>query len=215
MKLQIEKAIYGGAGLAHRDDGEAVFVPFSLPGELVEAQLHEQKKPFEEASLLQVLAASEHRVQPTCSHFGECGGCHYQHAAYPAQVEMKASILQETLERAGLTMLTDIQSHTAAPWAYRNRMRLRLEEVDSILRVGYNRRSTNEFLAIHECPITAPLLVHAVQSLLQVATETATVRRWLRNAVEAEFFTSANEKKLQMTVFLRNDQPDLPHCVTA
>ena len=45
MKLQIEKAVYGGAGLAHQTEGEdagkAVFVPFTLPGELVEARLLE------------------------------------------------------------------------------------------------------------------------------------------------------------------------------
>ena len=130
MKLQIEKAIYGGAGLAHQADGESVFVPFVLAGELVEVQIQQHKKNFEEASLLRVLKGSEDRTQPTCPHFGECGGCHYQHAQYSAQVKMKASILQETLERAGLSALPEIQSHTAAPWAYRNRVRLRLEEID-------------------------------------------------------------------------------------
>jgi len=213
MKLQIEKAIYGGANLAHQADGESVFVPFVLPGELAEIQIHQHKKNFEKASLLQVLKDSEDRVQPACPHFGECGGCHYQHAEYPAQVKMKASILQETLEHAGLKALPEIQSHTAAPWAYRNRIRLRLEEVDSILRAGYNRRGTNEFLAIQECPITAPLLWRAAQGLLQVATESADVNRWIGNAVEAEFFTTADEETLQMTVFVRKDQPGLaPLC---
>jgi 23S rRNA (uracil1939-C5)-methyltransferase len=213
MKLQIEKAVYGGAGLTHRADGESVFVPFVLPGELVEVQICQQKKNFEEASLVQVLKGSEDRIQPACPHFGECGGCHYQHAQYSAQVKMKATILQETLERTGLKALPEIRHHTATPWAYRNRMRLRLEEVDSILRAGYNRRGTNEFLAIQECPITAPLLWRAAQSLLQVATENIAVRRWLSNVVEAEFFATADEKKLQMTVFVRKDQPGLaPLC---
>ncbi|NYF88074.1 23S rRNA (uracil(1939)-C(5))-methyltransferase RlmD [Tunturiibacter empetritectus] len=213
MKLQIEKAIYGGACLAHQSDGDSVFIPFVLPGELVEVQIQQQKKNFEEASLLQVLEDSVDRVQPACPHFGECGGCHYQHTQYPAQVKMKASILQETLERAGLKTLPEIQLHSAAPWAYRNRMRLRLEELDSILKVGYNRQGTNVFLAIQECPITAPLLWRAAQSLLQVATENTASSRWLLNAVEAEFFTTADEKKLQMTVFVRKDQPGLaPLC---
>src|ERR1700738_1800365 len=98
MKLQIEKTVYGGAGLAHQTDGEhagrAVFVPFTLPGELVEARLLEQKSAFGEASLVQVLTASVDRVQPACAHFEQCGGCHYQHAAYSAQVQMKLAILQ-------------------------------------------------------------------------------------------------------------------------
>jgi 23S rRNA (uracil1939-C5)-methyltransferase len=209
MKLQIEKAVYGGAGLAHEPEGKTILVPFTLPDELVEVQLLEQNKIFGEVSLLKVLTASKDRVPPICSHFGECGGCHYQHAAYPAQVAMKSYILQETLERAGLKTLPQIQSHVGEPWEYRNRMRLRLEELASTLRVGYNRRSTNEFLAIHECPIVAPILWRAAQSLLQVAAQTPSSAHWLANAVEVEFFTSGDQKKLQMTVFVRKDQPGL------
>ena len=56
MKLQIEKEVYGGAGLAHQTEGEgagrAVFVPFTLAGELVEARLLEEKSAFGEASLV-------------------------------------------------------------------------------------------------------------------------------------------------------------------
>jgi 23S rRNA (uracil1939-C5)-methyltransferase len=210
MKLQIEKAAYGGAGLVHEPEGKTLLVPFTLPGELVEVQLLEQKKTPDEASLLQVLTASKDRVDPPCSHFGECGGCQYQHAEYPAQVKIKSSILQETLEHAGLMTLPDILSHTGHPWGYRNRMRLRMEEVDSTLRVGYNRRGTNEFLPIHECPIAAPILWRAAQSFLRVAAQNSSAARWLTTAVEVEFFTTGEEKKLQMTLFVRKDQPGLP-----
>jgi 23S rRNA (uracil1939-C5)-methyltransferase len=211
MRLQIEKAVYGGAGLAHQTEGEsagkAVFVPFTLPGEIIEARLLEQKGAFGEASLLQVLTASKDRIRPRCAHFGECGGCHYQHAAYPAQVGMKVSILREALERAGLTAVPAIQTLTGEPWAYRNRTRLRIAELETTLRVGYNRRGSNEFLAIHECPISAPLVVRAAEALLQAATESSGTERLLRSAVEVEFFTTGDEKKLQMKVFLRQAKP--------
>jgi 23S rRNA (uracil1939-C5)-methyltransferase len=211
MKLQIEKAVYGGAGLAHQSEGgaagRATFVPFTLPGEVVEARLLEQNNSFAEASLLQVLTASEDRVPPRCSHFGQCGGCHYQHAAYPAQVQMKVAILQETLERAGLTALPAIQTRTGEPWAYRNRTRLRIAELDATLRVGYNRRGSNEFLAIHECPISAPLVWRAAEALLIVAAEGSTAGRLLRGAGEVEFFITGDERKLQMTLFVRKVHP--------
>jgi 23S rRNA (uracil1939-C5)-methyltransferase len=213
MKLLIEKAIYGGAGLAHQtegvDAGRAVFVPFTLPGEFIEARLLEQQATFGEASLIQVLSASKDRIEPTCEHFGQCGGCHYQHASYSTQVEMKVAILRETLERAELTALPAIQTHTGDPWAYRNRTRLRIGELDGNLRVGYNRRGSNEFLAIHECPILAPMLWRAAQALLQVAAEDFAMTQWLRDAVEAEFFAPSDEKKLQMTIFVRKEKPGL------
>jgi 23S rRNA (uracil1939-C5)-methyltransferase len=208
MKLHIEKAVYGGAGLAHQTEGkyagQAVFVPFTLPGEEVEAQLLAQENTFGEASLVQVLTASKDRIQPTCAHFGPCGGCHYQHAAYASQVKMKVNILQQTLERAGLTALPAIRTHTDEPWAYRNRTRLRIAQLDGVLRVGYNRRGSNQFLAIHKCPILAPLLWRAAEALLQVA-ENPDMARQLRDALEVEFFTTANEKKLQMTVFVQKE----------
>jgi 23S rRNA (uracil1939-C5)-methyltransferase len=92
MKLLIEKAIYGGNCLAHQtqgnDAGKAVFVPFTLPGELVEARLLERRNSFGEASLVEVLTASNDRVVPRCSHFGQCGGCNYQHAIDTAQLRI-------------------------------------------------------------------------------------------------------------------------------
>ena len=140
-----------------------------------------KETPLAEASLIEVLTASKDRVPPRCAHFGQCGGCHYQHAAYPAQVQMKVAILQETLERAGLTALPPIQAHTGEPWAYRNRTRLRIAELEATVRVGYNRRGSNEFLAIHECPISAPLVWRAAEALLHVAAENSAPARLLRS----------------------------------
>jgi 23S rRNA (uracil1939-C5)-methyltransferase len=210
MKLELEKAIYGGACLAHQtegdDTGKTVFVPFTLPGEIIEASLIEQRDSFEEASLDRVLTASQDRVQPKCSHFGQCGGCHYQHAAYPAQVRMKEAILRETLKRTGLKEVPAIQTHSSQPWAYRSRARLRLIELGATLRAGYNQRGSNQFLAIHECPILAPLLWRAIKALLQVAEEDSAAAQWLRNAVEVELFTNSDETSLQMTLFVRKQQ---------
>jgi 23S rRNA (uracil1939-C5)-methyltransferase len=213
MKLQIEKMTYGGAGVARQFEGEgaakALLVPFTLPGEVVEARLTEKKNAFEEASLLKVLSASEDRVQPGCKHFGECGGCHYQHAKYLAQLSIKTTILQGLLEHIGPGTLPEIQTHTAEQWGYRNRTRMRVEDLKGVLKVGYNRRGSNQFLAIQECPISAPLLLHAAESLLKVAAGDSTAGRWTRNISEVEFFTTANKKKLQMTLFVRKNQPGL------
>jgi 23S rRNA (uracil1939-C5)-methyltransferase len=206
MRLQIEKAVYGGSGLAHQTEGEGagrtVFVPFTLPGEGVEADPTEKT----DAVLVQVLAPSADRVKPDCVHFGECGGCHYQHAQYAAQVAMKAGILRETLERAGLTALPEVEVHFAEPWGYRNRTQLRVSPADGAIRVGYSRRGTNEFLPIGECPILAPSLWQAARALVQLAAEDSVAGRWVRGAVEVELFTDSDEEKLQMTVSLQKDQ---------
>jgi 23S rRNA (uracil1939-C5)-methyltransferase len=210
MKLHIQKAVYGGAGLAHQTEGEgagrAVFVPFTLPGEVVEATLTGEKEGFGEAVLLKMLEPSMDRVEAGCAHFGECGGCHYQHADYGAQLAIKAEILREALQRAGLDALPEAQIHSAAPWGYRNRTQLRVVAAEESIRVGYNRRGTNKFLAIRECPILAPLLWRAATALVQLAAENSAAGRWARSIEEVEFFTDADEKKMQMTVFARSDR---------
>jgi 23S rRNA (uracil1939-C5)-methyltransferase len=207
MRLQIEKVIYGGAGLGYQtegaDAGKAVFVPFTLPGEEVEAALSVDKSGYGEASLVRVIEASPERVPAGCRHFGACGGCQLQHAAYRAQVRMKTEILHETLERAGLGSLPEVQVHAAEPWGYRNRVRLRVAFVDGAIRLGYNRRGGNEFLPIQECPIAAPLLWRAASTLLRLAESDVVVERWMRAAVEVEFFANTDESKLQMTMFVR------------
>jgi 23S rRNA (uracil1939-C5)-methyltransferase len=206
MKLQIEKAVYGGSGLAHQTEGEgtgrAMFVPFTLPGEVVKANLTEKS----DAVLVQVLEPSVDRVAPACAHFGECGGCHYQHAEYAAQVAIKAGILRETLERAGLNTLPEIELHFAEPWGYRNRTQLRIATTHNAISVGYNRRGTNEFLAIRECPILAPQLWRAANALVQLGAENSAAGRWVQGAVDVELFTDSDEKKLQMTIFVKNNQ---------
>jgi 23S rRNA (uracil1939-C5)-methyltransferase len=210
MKLEIEKTVYGGAGLAHQSEGQepgrAVFVPFTLPGEIVEAEPVEQKDGFIQASLTQILTASKDRVTPECEHFGQCGGCQYQHAAYSAQLQMKSAILQETLERAGLTALPKIQAHHGEPWEYRNRTRLRMTALESVWQVGYNRRASNEFLAIRECPILSPLLWRAAEALLHLAIGNLKASHYLRSTTEIEFFTTANENKLQMKLFVAKQE---------
>jgi len=205
MKLSIDKVVYGGAGLAHlqSDDStkEAVFVPFTLPGELVEAEIVDTRAGVRDAVLEQVLTPSSDRVAPRCIHFGVCGGCQYQHASYEAQLRLKQNILQETLERAGLNSIPEIQVHAAQPWEYRNRIRLRVAKVDGELRVGYLRRGSTEFLPIQMCPIAAPLLWRAAEAFLQLARR---FQPWTDSAEEIEFFTSGDEKKLQMQLFVRS-----------
>jgi len=202
--------VYGGSGLARPTEGEhvdkAVFVPFTLPGELVETKSAESKGGFAEAELVQVMEASNDRATPGCAHFGECGGCQYQHASYKAQLELKAAVLLETLQRAGLADLPEVQVHASEPWEYRNRIRLRVAEVEGTLRVGYLRRGTNEFLPVRMCPIAAQVLWRAATAFLQMA-ETAATGQWARAAAEVEFFTTGDESKLQMTVFTRQRRP--------
>ena len=162
MKLRIEKAVYGGSGLA-RADGKAVFVPFALPGETIDAAITEDKGGFARAQLQSVVEPSAARVQPPCPYFARCGGCHYQHAGYPVQIKMKLAILRESLERAHIRDLPDIRSINAEPFGYRNRIRLHIQK--NPFSLSYKLWNSHDNLPVDSCPIAAPILQRAIQAL--------------------------------------------------
>jgi 23S rRNA (uracil1939-C5)-methyltransferase len=198
MKLRIEKAIYGGAGLARATEGplagKTVFVALALPGELVEARIVDDRRSFAQAELDQVVEAAPARTTPACPYFGACGGCQYQHATYANQVEMKAAILRETLERAHLEELPPITTVRADPWRYRNRIRLVVEKTPFAL--GYRERRSHASVAVNQCPIAAPLLERALR-----ATNSLGAKMQLAAMCdEIEFFTNSAEDQLVMTL---------------
>ncbi|HVZ65982.1 MAG TPA: class I SAM-dependent RNA methyltransferase [Lacunisphaera sp.] len=78
--------------------GWVVMVPFTLPGERVRVRVYRNHKNYSEADLLAVLKPSPHRVAPPCPVFGTCGGCQYQHLAYPEQLAWKRRQVAELLQ---------------------------------------------------------------------------------------------------------------------
>jgi 23S rRNA (uracil1939-C5)-methyltransferase len=181
MLLSIEKLIYGGDGLARTAadaDGRsmAVFVPFVLPGERVEADMRREKAGFARGLVTQLIEASPDRVEARCPYFRQCGGCHYQHIPYDRQLEFKAAILRETLQRvAKIELKSEIRVHASPPWNYRNRTRLQVRtmrefgpEFGPEFALGYLRFGSHEFLPVRECPISSPLINRVMARLLEV-----------------------------------------------
>ena len=173
MLLTIEKLIYGGDGLARlpadeRGQGKAVFVPFVLSQEKVDATLIEQKPSFARARVNQIVEVSPHRIPPACPYFARCGGCHYQHASYEHQVAIKKDILRENLRRiAKLDLACDIEVHPSPPWNYRNRSRLQVRVAPEFA-VGYFKFGSHQLLPVEQCPISSPLINRGIAALLQV-----------------------------------------------
>lgn len=191
--VRIEKMIYGGSGITER--GETL--PFVLPGELARV---------DGGAVQEVIEVSPDRVVPRCVHFGTCGGCHYQHASYPAQLRAKEAILRETFAAAQMTAIPEIAVHSNEPWGYRNRIRLRVGEVDGELRVGYNRVGATggeAMLPIAMCSIAAPILWWAAEAIIMMTKTKAAIREWLGVAIEIELFANGDESAVQLVLFTR------------
>ena len=220
MLLSIEKLIYGGDGLARTTaaaDGRsmAVFVPFVLPGERVEVQIREEKTGFARATATRLVEPSHERIEARCPYFQHCGGCHYQHIPYERQLEFKAQILRETLERVGKIRLeNEIRVHPSPPWNYRNRTRLQVRsgqqmsvEIaatgganNSPFALGYYRFGSRDFLPVGECPISSPLINRVLARVIELGGMDCPPA-----VEELELFARACDENLLAWAFCRRD----------
>src|ERR1700676_4580598 len=200
MEVKIEKLVYGGDGLAHHE-GQTVFVPLVLPGELVSIAPAERKKKFVRGRLERVVEAAPERVAAPCPYFGRCGGCHYQHIPYEAQLRYKTDILRETLGRIGRVRWDGpIETHASAPFGYRNRTqwKIRTAQEGSAAPggIGYFEAGSTRLCAVDECPILSPRLAETLNKLRTLAASGKT----LSAIDEIEAFVDAADEKILLNL---------------
>lgn len=121
--VTIEDVAAEGMTLTHID-GRVVFVPFAVPGDVVDLQARRIKSRYAEAEIIRMIHPSSQRVEPFCPHFGSCGGCRWQSLAYADQLYYKQRIVNETLHRIGQIELPDISPILPSQHirAYRNKL---------------------------------------------------------------------------------------------
>jgi 23S rRNA (uracil1939-C5)-methyltransferase len=156
-------------------------VPFGIPGEVVRVKLVEEKRGHARGEIVEILAASPERVAPRCPHFGVCGGCHYQHLPYPAQLEAKSAILRDQLVRLGGLEDPPLRPIVASPspWNYRNQVQFHL---DGQGRLGYQGRGSHQVVAIRECHLPE-VAINAAWPMLELDPEAGIQRVSLKLGV--------------------------------
>jgi 23S rRNA (uracil1939-C5)-methyltransferase len=162
---------HGGAAIA-RDEGKVWLVNYALPGEVVEAEPRGKQGGVAVATTTRVVEPSPFRVTPPCPHFGACGGCQLQHAAYAHQLELKRQVVEEAWARAGLRLPPDTpvigMDH---PWRYRIRGEFEAVPGPTGWRFGFHRLRSHSVLAIDTCPIHDLRIEEALPAFAQAANE--------------------------------------------
>jgi 23S rRNA (uracil1939-C5)-methyltransferase len=157
----IESVTHDGRGIAALP-GKKVFVAGALPGENVRFQRRKRRRNFDEAQLLEVLEASNERIEPRCAVYGTCGGCSLQHTSDEAQRDIKLKALADNLERIGkvepqrwLEPIYDDSQNGS--WHYRRRARLAVKDVAGKGRVlvGFRERHAPYLTDMHRCEVIA------------------------------------------------------------
>ncbi len=195
LRLSIEKLVYGGDGLAHAE-GNTVFTPFVLPGEMVRAEVKSRKKKTVWAKVLEVVQPAAARVQAPCPHFGICGGCNYQHIEFAEQTQLKIGILRETLSRlGGISWAGEIPAHTGEPYGYRNRAQWAVRS-GMPRALGYFLPESSVIMPVDACPVLSPRLAETF-GLLQ---EMARGGKLPAGILEIEAFADSGDEKIALNV---------------
>ena len=193
--LEIEKLVYGGAGLA-RHEGGAVFVPFVLPGETVEVDLSPRTAGVRRGFGTEWIARSEQRAEPPCSVFAKCGGCHYQHMPQDLECSCKIGILRETLRRiGGIRWDGDIPAIRSEALGYRNRTQIHFaRQGGRASRAGFLAARSHRLVVAHQCSINSPKLNQMHRAVERLAAD----RRFPASLRAIEFFT--DEEQVQVNL---------------
>ena len=151
IEVRIEKLVTGGDGLAHHE-GQAVFVPLTVPGDRVRVAVKERRRGFVRATVQEILEQGPGRQDPPCPHFGQCGGCDLQHMEPEHQRRAKADIVADCFLRLGKMDVSELLTGPVAgmEMGYRNRIRVFANPANHY---GLMRRGTHEVVPLESCAL--------------------------------------------------------------
>ena len=174
-EIQLTNLTYSASAVG-RIDGVVTFVHRGAPGETAQVEIAEVKKRHLHARINKIISPSPDRCRPPCSYFDVgCGGCQWQHINVDIQLDAKAQVLIDALNRiGGLSSLPEVKCHPAhQPLGYRNNIRLTVTAVRPKVEFGFKQEGSHDVLPIDGCEIAMPEINRA---LPQVADLIANLR---------------------------------------
>ena len=140
--LRIEKAVFGGYGLAFYN-GMVVFVEKAVPGDLVYADIYARKKSHAFARIADIASHSSERIEAPCPVFHECGGCCYLCLSYEDEIKYKSNIVREALKHiGGMNDIPQIDIITGERFNYRSHAKVKTDGSSC----GFFKKDTNELV---------------------------------------------------------------------
>ncbi len=152
-----------GDGVAEQD-GQRYFVPFTLPGETVEAEVVDKRGEGVAARLSEVLAPSRHREAPPCVHFTVCGGCALQHWRRDAYTAWKVGLIERPLRQRGV-QAPGFEAPMVGVPAERRRVDFVLRRQGKRMLVGFHERASPRIVDVGTCVIARPALTALLEPL--------------------------------------------------
>ncbi len=179
MQVEIIRLDDNARGIGYVD-GKIVFVPKTIPGDIVEINITLDKKKYSEAVVTKYVKNAKNKIEPVCPYFDKCGGCQLLNVSYEDGINSKIAIFENNLKRSGFNqkvVLTKNENH----YNYRNKVTLKI--VDG--KIGFYEKSTNNLTEINYCHLGSNIINKYISEIskLKLINATVSIRSNFRNEV--------------------------------
>ena len=167
LPLTIESIGLNGEGIAHLE-GQVVFVPGGLPGEVCDVQILKVGRSAIWGKVLRVPVPSPDRAAPDCPSYPKCGGCQFRHMTYAAELEAKRRRVEDAFRRiGGLDLAVPVILGAKNTERYRNKVQLPIAPGPERPKIGFFRARSHDVVDVADCllqPETASALAGALRA---------------------------------------------------
>ena len=167
MKVEIIDTAYGGYGVAK--EGKVIFVAHSVEGDVVDISINKENKNFCYANINSIIQPSKHRIKAKCKYAGICGGCVFNHIEYNKQLEIKKSIVLNSIRNIEYKNKINIIKSPNEHY------RLRVNMIAQNGNIGFYKFNTNEFVNIDECIILKEKLFCKIKNFVNHSNITGNI----------------------------------------
>ena len=156
MQVKIEKYDDLGRGIAYLN-GKVLFVPKTVPGDIVEIAVINDKKNFSECQVLKYIEYSPERINSSCLYFDSCGGCDFLNVKYENSLNYKVNKVKEIFNKNGISINPKVV-FSSQNLFYRNKITLKVQNG----KLGYFKNNSHDLVEIDKCIIAS----NAINSMI-------------------------------------------------
>lgn len=191
MKVEILRFDDFGRGICYVGD-KITFVPFSVPGDILEIEIINSKKNYNEGKILNIISLSKDRVQSPCPYFGVCGGCTYQMLSYDRSILEKQNNVINYFKKNNILIQPNLVENDN-PYGYRNKITLKIVNK----KIGYFKNNSHDIVEVDKCMLVNNKMNEVIKMLKTL------------NIINGEVVIRCNYKNEILLVINTNDEIDI------
>jgi len=171
ISLITENLAYGGDAVGHYN-GQAVFVPYGVPGDELKTMVSIPHRTYCRGSISEIVKPSADRIDPACRYFGTCGSCQWQMMGYEYQIQQKVNITEEIFKRLAGIDVPEIEAlkHSTG-WHYRNKAQYPVQSGKPGNKMGYYQTKSHSIVDIDSCPLVGDKINQAFAAVKDIIND--------------------------------------------